>query len=308
MQTSLQPYKSEEDFWQMRNFLRQVFELNGRREHSWHVARLDYWRWHFIENVKACPPVELSTALWKDRAGQMAAILHQAGWGSVFMHIHPAHQSPAMLQEMIGYAEQNFTVTNGQGNPCLYLPVYQGDNLRREIIQSRGYQLRTWPVKHFRRSLENPLPELIHPPEFIIRSMERDDLPARSWASWLSFHPDEPDENYDGDWTWYQNIQTGPLYRRDLDIVAETRSGEIAAFCTIYYDDATRSAVCVLVGTVPQYQKRGLGKAVIFEGVRRLKKMGGTLVFANATDRAAEGLYSSVFGTYDLSYTWYKEW
>jgi len=40
---------SEADYWQIRNFLREVFLLNDRVEHSWHVARLDHWRWHFIK-------------------------------------------------------------------------------------------------------------------------------------------------------------------------------------------------------------------------------------------------------------------
>jgi mycothiol synthase len=111
---------------------------------------------------------------------------------------------------------------------------------------------------------------------------------------------------YEG-WDWYLNIQSAPLYRRDLDIVAATATAEIAAFCTIWLDDATRSAVCVLVGTVPEHQRRGLGKAVMYEGLRRLKKLGATRVFANAYDPPADALYGSVLGTRDLSRPWVKE-
>jgi hypothetical protein len=32
-------YETDEDYWQVRPFLREVFLLNGRREVSWHVAR-----------------------------------------------------------------------------------------------------------------------------------------------------------------------------------------------------------------------------------------------------------------------------
>ena len=38
-----QTYHSESDYWRIRNFLREVFFLNDRFEHSWHVARLDHW-------------------------------------------------------------------------------------------------------------------------------------------------------------------------------------------------------------------------------------------------------------------------
>jgi hypothetical protein len=44
MNPSCRPYQQESDFWQMRDFLRQVYLLNGRRAISWHVARLEYAR------------------------------------------------------------------------------------------------------------------------------------------------------------------------------------------------------------------------------------------------------------------------
>ena len=48
MKLALRVFQTEEDHWRIRAFLREVFLVNGRRELSWHVARLDYWRWHGI--------------------------------------------------------------------------------------------------------------------------------------------------------------------------------------------------------------------------------------------------------------------
>jgi hypothetical protein len=45
MKFSIHSYKSDEDYWRIRGFLRQVMVLNQRRELGWHVARLDYWWW-----------------------------------------------------------------------------------------------------------------------------------------------------------------------------------------------------------------------------------------------------------------------
>ena len=84
------------------------------------------------------------------------------------------------------------------------------------------------------------------------------ELPSRSWASWRAFHSDDPDEKYDGDWSWYQNIQAAPLYRRDLDLVAIAPSGEVAAFTTTWYDDVTHSGYFEPVGTMPEHQRCGL--------------------------------------------------
>ena len=99
-----------------------------------------------------------------------------------------------------------------------------------------------------------------------------------------------------------------PLYRRDLDVVTITPQGEIASFCTIFYDDYTRSAVCVLVGTAVEHWRRGLGKAVIFEGMQRLQRLGCRRVFATAYDSPADALYRSVMQTMRLAETWSKQW
>jgi hypothetical protein len=36
--------RDEDDLWRVRAFLRQLLVLNGYREHSWELARFDYWR------------------------------------------------------------------------------------------------------------------------------------------------------------------------------------------------------------------------------------------------------------------------
>ena len=113
----------------------------------------------------------------------------------------------------------------------------------------------------------------------------RDELPARSWLSWKVFHPDEPDEKYQG-WEWYKNVQRVPLYRRDLDIVAVAEDGELAAFCTVWFDDVTRTAVFEPIGTHPNHQKRGLGKAVMSEGLRRAQRLGATLATVSSYSTA----------------------
>ena len=68
--------QTEDDFWRIREFLRQVFLLNDRRESSWHVARLDYWRWHFIKTCQACESFAQVTFLWEPADGEIVSVLH----------------------------------------------------------------------------------------------------------------------------------------------------------------------------------------------------------------------------------------
>ncbi|MRS02648.1 N-acetyltransferase, partial [bacterium] len=107
-------------------------------------------------------------------------------------------------------------------------------------------------------------------------------------------------------YSWYQNLQSAPLYRRDLDIVAATSKNEIAAFCTIFYDDYSRSAVTVVVGTAADHWRNGLGKAVMIEGMHRLKEMGCTRVFSTAHEEPADALYASLMREMITTETWVK--
>jgi GNAT superfamily N-acetyltransferase len=143
----------------------------------------------------------------------------------------------------------------------------------------------------------------------LIRALEDEsELPARSWISWKAFHPHEPEEKYEG-WEWYRNVQRAPLYRRDLDLVAAAPGGELVAFCTLWFDDVTHTAAFEPVGTHPAYQCKGLGRAIMAEGLRRVRELGATLCTVGSYSEAAGKLYASVgFTAYELSEPWVKLW
>jgi GNAT superfamily N-acetyltransferase len=304
MNLTLRNFEGEDDFWRMRAFLRDVFLLNNRLERSWSVPRLDYWRWHFIRTCET-EPMDQVAFLWETGDGQLAAFVHCISKGEAYLHVHPALRSAALENEMLACAEENlFEVYNGEGK--LFVLADEDDRLRQDVLKSREYIHRDRPVYRWRKDLDGPLAPVESPPGYIIRSMgDASEYDARAWASWLAFHPGEPADGFDGG-DWFVNLQFAPLYRRELDIVAEASSGEIAAFSTLFYDDFTRNAVCVLVGTAPDHQRKGLGKAVISEGLRRLQQMGGTRVFANGFDSAANALYGSALGTSYRAESWYK--
>jgi len=303
-QLQVRQYRDEADFWRMRTFLREIFLLNDRLERSWSLPRLDYWRWHFIKTV-GTSPMEQVTYLWESADGQIGATLYVID-REAYLGVHPQWRTPELEGELLACAEENVIESNPPDRRVVFTLADEDDPLRKEVLQSRGYQYRDQPVYRWRRDLEGGLPEAKVAPGYTIRSMgDASEFDARALASWHAFHPDETDEAFEGG-DWFANLQSAPLYRRDLDIVAEAPGGAIAAFSTIFYDDYTRSAVCVLVGTDPKYQRLGLGKAVITEGLRRLQKMGCRRVFANGYDAPANALYKSALGTYYRAESWVK--
>jgi mycothiol synthase len=298
--------QNESDYWRIRNFLREVFLANERIEHSWHVARLDYWRWHYIKTCQVCEPFEEVTVAWQTDDEKIVAALHPIGRGEIRLHIHPAFRMTELEEEAFTYAEEHNHAVADDGRSYLIVPIFEDDSLRQEVLFRKGFKKVPGWGHHYWRDLDTPLPSRLTPTGYEIRSMGGlDEHPARCWASWRAFHADEPDEEYSG-YSWYQNLQSAPLYRRDLDIVAATPNNEIAAFCTIFYDDYTRSALTVVVGTSAEHWRRGLGKAVMIEGMHRLKEMGCTRVFSTAHEEPADALYGSLMNEMKVTDSWVK--
>jgi mycothiol synthase len=306
---TVRSYRGEDDYWRIRAFLREVHLLNDRRERSWHVARLDYWRWHGIENCQCCPPLEEVIVLWETSGGRIAAVLNPEEIGSAFLQVHPDHRTVDVEEEMIGRAEERLAVVAENGRRRLTVWATAGDELRLGILRRRGYAPAGWSERQHYRLLSAPLADAPVPSGYSVRSLGYEaELPARSWASWRGFHPDEPDDRYGG-WQWYPNIQRQPLYRRDLDIVAVAPDGTIAAFCTLWFDDVTRSGYFEPVATVPEQQRKGLARAVMTEAMRRIQSLGATQVSVSGSSPRAKALYDQVVGpAQEELVPWVREW
>jgi ribosomal protein S18 acetylase RimI-like enzyme len=300
-------YKTEEDFWRIREFLREVFRANNRRELSWQTYRFDYWRWHGVEN-QGHGKLGTDLFIWEKPDGEIGAVLNPEGSGSVFLQVHPAYRTPQLEEEMLAVAEENLFKVTPDGRKRIKVWVLEHDHLRKDMVSRRNYVESAHADYQRRRDMSVPIPDVLVAEGYTVRSLGgAEELPARSLISWQAFHPDESDDAYQG-WRWYYNIQRCPLYRRDLDLVAVAPEGKLAGFCTIWFDDVNFTGAFEPVGTAPKHQRRDLAKALMTEGLRRLKRLGAMLAFVGSWNEATHSLYSSVgFTEYDLLKAWVKD-
>lgn len=309
MTLSMRPYQSEDDFWRVRAFLREVFVLNDRHEYSWQAARLDYWRWHVVLNCELLPNIEEYIFMWEDSRGAIKAVLTAEDAGYAYLHVHPDTRSSELEAEMLRVAEQRIALPTDDGKQKLLIWAHDEDPLRQDVFSVHGYTKTGYVEEQRQRSLDLPIPDKQPAPGYSIRSLGGvEELPQRSWASWRAFHPNEPDDAYQG-WEWYHNIQRHPMYRRDLDIVAVSPDGEIVGFLTLWYDDVTRTGYFEPIGVNPDHHRRGLASAMMCEGMRRIKRLGATHVTVGAANDAAKVTYAGVMGVdCDHYCIWVKEW
>jgi mycothiol synthase len=301
-------YENEDDYWRIRQFLREVMLANGLREFSWSVMRLDYWRYFGMNDIHPFATLEEIIFIWETPDGHIAAVLNPEAPGDCFMQIHPAFKSKELEAEMIETATKHLFTVN-EGNHAVNLWADSLDTQRQESLEAHGFGRQNLFESQWRRDLDKPIPAYKVAEGYTIRPLgDENELPARSWASWKGFHPNEPEDQYQG-WKWYLDIQRCPLYRRDLDMVAVTSDGTIASFATIWFDDVTRTAYIEPVATIPDHLRRGLARAAITEGLRRVQRLGAVRAFVGGLEAGPDALYSSVLSPEcDRSEQWVKKW
>lgn len=257
-------------------------------------------------------PLQEVVTLRETHAQLTAILMPDGGRGEAHLLVHPTLRTPELEEEMLTVAEQRLASVKPDGSAKLYVWAPDADALRQQILVQRGYVKQGWPEIQWRHRLDAPIPDVPVAAGYTIRALADGlELLERCHASGLGFHEGDiriAVENRE-DPTWYRNIQAAPSYRRDLDLVTIAPDGEIAAFCTIWFDDVTRSAIFEPVATVPAHQRRGLGKLIMTEGLRRLQRLGATMAFVSGYSPAANALYQSVIGPdRELYEPWVKRW
>lgn len=312
MKLTMRPYRDEDDYWRIRQFLRDVYLRNGRTEHSWLPQRLDYWRF-FGMPVLGDGALETDVFLWETPSGELASVLNSEARGWAYLQVDPELRTAELEDEMLTVAEEKLrTIGKRTGRPVLVVAAQDGDALRTDLLARRGYERKVdWQECPRTRDLGLPIPDVRLPEGYPIRAMQPTDEDGRRRrrASWRAFHRDEPIDQAFAD-SSYRFIECEPLYRRDLDLVAEAPNGDIASFATVWYDDALRVCTFEPVGTAPEHQKRGLARAVIAEGMRRARDMGARTASVGgggASNPEADRLYAVMFSAGGISTTpWLK--
>jgi ribosomal protein S18 acetylase RimI-like enzyme len=191
-----------------------------------------------------------------------------------FIQIHPEYSY--LEGEIVRWIEDHSEDQKPDPNKELKLSIVSLDgNLARETaLQERGFE--KGPVYGILRlrSVDAPIPNFLPPDGFEIRSVRHDnDFDKISEGIRVVFGH--------GDWFTgevLEGISKASFYQRDLDLVAVTPDGSIAAFCTFRIDPMSGITELEPIGTLPRYRRLGLAKALLSEGFMRLRKYDPTIL------------------------------
>lgn len=166
--------------------------------------------------------------------------------------------------------------------------VYGGDSTRIAALERLGFAYSQKWDDLTERSLATPIPAVALPAGFAIRSATRSDAAELAAARNGAFGDSWTPESY------RDEVMLKPGYDLSRELVAVTPEGRVASFAVIWLDDLTRVGHFEPVGTAPDFHNRGLAKAVMTEGLTRLRAAGmlTATVEYDATNQSAAIFYA----------------
>ncbi len=279
------PYE-EQDFLRIRDFLKYSLKEIPYRK-NWLIDRWNFCRYwaHIMSGTFKTWPA--TVGLWEDDRGEIAAVVNSEGnckgnnVGEAFFQLGNRVFTDEFLNELVEYAEKELSYKTSEGL-IINLRVNEDDYQLKEILKNRDYVLIQGkdPLSgmSITSDLKVELPEgfrLVDANE--VNDFQKGFAHGRAFGYYKNDVPDDDDAE-----RCYKSLRKAPDYIPELDLAVLDSNGEIASFATVWYDDLSKAGILEPVGTVPKYRRMGLGKAVIYEGVNRVRSRGAVKMYVGS--------------------------
>ena len=288
-------YESECDLRQMQTLLMEA------RAHTddWRYPHLGTMTFRFFMVACHLNPYEY-VRLWHDRQGQLVAYAILGEDPSFDCCVRPEYEWSGIEAEALDWAETRIGELRQRdalhwSGPCVS-GARQNDAKRIAFLEQHGFRYSgEFAEVNMLRALDKPMPLAVLPAGYQVRAVAADtrEISDRAaahrevWLPWTDGNISDAD---------YARSMQLPGYQRELDIVAVTPEGVIAACAIGWIDPINRIGEFDSVSARPAYRRQGLTRAVLLEGLHRLKARGmdRACVSTGVTNTPARQLYESV--------------
>ena len=282
-------YDESRDYMRIRQFLIDTYAMYGRPM-NWLIERWNFCRYHVLPlhthyNVRyfgvptrphrshrdELSVWEATIGVWENEGGEIVGVVHTENEeaGEAWFQIHPEYTH--LADELVDFAEDHLA---DRVDDVAFLKVYafEGTELER-VVRSNGYK-RLRHGSTYCVCETATAPEALLPDGYVIKSVaEEDDVDKRRIAKSIAFGGGYAPSDWDPA-AAFREMQRAPDYRPELDLFVVAPNGDYASLCTIWLDEANRYGNFEPVGTHDEYQGRGLGRALLHEGLRRMAARG----------------------------------
>lgn len=235
----------------------------------WHPGDL-IWR-YFLLTINDAP--RQCIRIWRAGDEALGFAWHDPRDGYVDWQAHPRARRLGLETEMIEWALMRHSASQSGRPPAERRPPFTGccdtDMGRQAVLERHGFAREGNVFHHLTRALSDPLPEVRLPAGFALRGLAGEhEHASRAAAHQSAFHPSRVSAAH------YLRLMRLPGYAREMDVVAVAPDGRIAAFALGWVDPRAGVGVFEPVGTHADFRRMGLGRAVLIEGMRRMRARG----------------------------------
>jgi GNAT superfamily N-acetyltransferase len=284
MTITQRPYQSSADLYAIGNLIRRAYAAQSNWN-TYSFARFDIWMQRRIadEVLYHKPEWQQDFQIWESDGDLIGAVFFESPTDAAVIS-DPAY--PELIEVMLDWAEAHYR--EQQVDQPLMIEAMESNFARCDLLKSRGYTLFPGYFIHRHKPLDpNEIEPVMLPPGFSIKPIETDEdrrlYPSAVQSVFNRSATIEQDEF----------LKQAPSYAPDLHLVVWSDRHEIAAFCTVWIDPVNHYAEFEPVGTVPSFQKQGLGSALLAYAHNRLREMGCPLATVQSwsTSEGANKLY-----------------
>ncbi len=255
---------------------------------------------------------EHDLGLWEDAQGKLIGfgelsidepISDNLADGTLGFLVHPIARGGHLETQIIAWAEQRISkiARERQGKPKLLTWSRDSRSDRIAILEHHGFVAgrQYWFLS---QSLQRNIPTTQLPEGFSIRAVDGE----REAQAWVDLH----NRAFCNAWHYqpltvesYKHRLQAPDYLPELDLVAVDADGKFAAICYCAIDRAHNTFVSrqegwvALLFTSPDFQRRGLARAMLFHALARLKTLNIEIAKIGVDSENAYGarqLYESI--------------
>lgn len=275
-------YRDAADLERMRTIL-----VEGRQAANGsfyiHPGDLSWWLYYLPYQTNPWQNIYL----WDDEveAGKLIAwTLFSSNWRTFDVFIAPTWHGSRLAEQIYAWSANHLaqTIRLTGAKEIRTMWISEQDRWLRLILTQNGFIPSDTTTIQFEQTLNISIPTAALPDGYHMRSVTGEqELKQRALAQYATFESSLPFEIY---CQRYLRFMQSPVYIFQHDLVIEAPGGEIAAFCIIWVDETNRVGQLEPVGVHPAFQRNGLGKALVFESLRRMHSYGMLKAIVNTED------------------------
>lgn len=230
-----------------------------------------------LRELLAVPDLQANTRLWETESGRLCAFALVDAYHNLLFEFEGDIAGPDLPAELIQWGvECRRRQPMVEGEPVtLDFCCRAEDEERLTLLTQHGFTRQPTCTLRLTRSLHDPIPEPTLPAGFTLRpTTGQDEVEA-----WVALHRAAFG-------TEHMTIEersamlSGPDYDPELDLVVVAPDGRLAAYCVCWISQEENAQTgrnegyTDPVATHPDYQRRGLARALLLTGLRLLQARG----------------------------------